>query len=156
MRLAFPMALAAVALALAASSASAAIIPQQGIAGVKIGMSPAKARGVLGKPTKVKHGKNDFGVYTVFIYPGLFVTFQGNGAVTGVETTRASEKTATGAGVGSTEAQLRAKVKGLTCKTESGYRHCYLGTFLPGRRVTDFSLTVNGRVVRVDVGLVID
>src|SRR5262249_51536725 len=97
----------------------------------------------------------EFGVYTVFTYPGLFVTFQDNAAVTDVQTTRTSEKTASGAGVGSTEAQLKAKVKGLTCKTESGYRHCYLGKFLPGRRVTDFSMG-NGRVTRVDVGLVVD
>jgi hypothetical protein len=51
--------------------------------------------------------------------------------------------------------QLKAGVKGLTCKTESGFRHCSLGKFQAGRRVTDF-VVKRGKVSRVDVGVVID
>lgn len=142
------------ALALAAV-AGATIVPQKGIAGANIGMSQAKVRAVLGKPAKVKHGTDSFGPYTQFKYAGLTVMFQGNKSVTQISTTRSSEKTTSGAGVGSTEAQLRAKVKGLTCKTESGFRHCYLGSFKPHKRVTDFSIK-KGRVYRVDVGIVTD
>jgi hypothetical protein len=140
---------------LLAAPAGATIVPQKGIAGVSIGMSQAKVRSVLGKPPSVQHGTNDFGRYTIFRYAGLQIMFQDNAAVTDVSTTRAGERTAGGAGVGSTEAQLKAKVKGLTCKTETGYRHCYLGKFLPGRRVTDFAIK-RGKVSRVDVGLVAD
>jgi hypothetical protein len=154
MRRALLVAVAAAALVLA-TVASATIVPQKGIAGVNIGMSQAKVRMLLGKPAKVKHGTDSFGPYTQFKYAGLTVMFQGNKRVTQITTTRSSEKTTTGAGVGSTEAQLRAKVKGLTCKTESGSRHCYLGSFKPHERVTDFSIK-KGRVFRVVVGIVTD
>jgi len=138
-----------------AESAGATIVPQKGIAGVRLGMSQAKVRSVLGKPASTKHGSNDFGVYTTFRYSRLAITFQGNTAATSMSTTRRSEKTATGVGVGSTEARVRSGVKGVTCKTEFGSRHCYLGAFLIGRRVTDF-LIKNGRVTRVNVGRVLD
>jgi hypothetical protein len=110
---------------------------------------------VLGKPTTVKRGSNDFGKYAIYNYAALQVTFQGNTTVTAISTSRTSERTASGVGPGSTEAQLKAKLKGLTCKTESGFRHCYLGKFLVGHRVTDFTI-VRGKVTRVNVGLVID
>ena len=145
----------AVSALLVAASAGATIVPQKGIAGVRLGMSQAKVRSVLGKPASTKHGTNDFGAYTTFRYRGLTFTFQGNLALTSMSTTRRSEKTATGVGVGSTEAQVRAGVKGVTCKTEFGSRHCYLGAFLIGRRVTDFFIK-HGRVTRVNVGRVLD
>ncbi len=154
MRIVFPFALVAAAAALAASTAGAAIVSQQGIAGVKIGMTQAKVRSVLGKPTSVKRGSNDFGKYTIFKYAGLQTEFQGNATLTGVSTTRTSERTAAGIGVGSTEAQVKAKIKGVKCATDSG-RHCYLGKFRAGRRVTDFAIK-RGKVSRVDVGVVID
>jgi outer membrane protein assembly factor BamE (lipoprotein component of BamABCDE complex) len=138
-----------------ASAAGATIVPQKGIAGVRIGMSKAKVRSVLGRPTSVKHGSNDFGRYTIFKYSGLKVNFQGNATVTGISTTRRAERTARGVGVGSSEAQVKAKVTGVKCRTDAGFRHCYVGSLGAGQRVTDFSIK-NGRVSRVDVGVVID
>jgi len=147
--------LAVLALALMPAAAAATIVPQKGIAGVRLGMSQAKVGSVLGAPKSTKHGTNDFGPYTTFRYSKLVITFQGNTAVTSMSTTRRTEKTGTGVGVGSTEAQVRARVKGVTCKTEFGSRHCYLGAFLIGRRVTDFFVK-NGRVTRVNIGRVLD
>lgn len=156
MRRAFPIAAAAiVAAVLASSAAAAAIVPQQGIAGVKIGMTQAKVRSVLGAPKSIKHGSNDFGKYTLLKYGGLRALFQGNAVLTDVSTTRASDRTASGIGVGSSEAQVKAKVKGVKCKTDSGFRHCYLGKLTAGHRVTDFAIK-RGKVSRVDVGVVID
>jgi hypothetical protein len=138
-----------------AAVASAAIVPQRGIAGVRLEMTKAQVRATLGAPRSAVHGSNEFGSFTIFRYRGLRITFQGNRAVTDVFTTRPTERTARGVGVGSTEGQVRAKVAGLRCRTESGFRHCFVGRFLPGRRVTDFRIR-HGRVTSVDIGFVID
>jgi hypothetical protein len=138
-----------------AAAASAAIVPQRGIAGVRLAMTRAQVRAVLGAPAAVAHGSNDFGSFTVYRYRGLRVTFQGNRTVTAILATRASERTAAGVGVGSTEGQVRAKVAGVRCRTESGFRHCFVGRFLAGRRVTDFRIK-RGHVTSVQVAFVLD
>ena len=72
-----------------------------------------------------------------------------------MRTTSPLEQTASGVGVGSTKAQVKAGVPNVTCKNESGFKHCFVGEFLPGRTVTDFRLR-NGRVSAVSIGFVID
>ena len=152
MRLAAACVLAVLA---SAAAASAAIVPQRGIAGVRLEMTKAQVRAVLGAPRRAVHGSNEFGSFTIYRYRGLRVTFQGNRRVTDVFTTRPGERTARGVGVGSTEGEVRAKVAGVRCRSESGFRHCFVGRFLPGRRVTDFRIK-RGHVTSVDIGFVID
>ncbi len=141
----------AAALASLASPAVARIVPQRSIASVELGMTRTEVRATLGTPTRVHRGSNEFGHFTVFRYFRLKVTFQGDASVTAVKTTRRRERTRSGVGVGSTRAQVDARVANTRC----GRRECVIGRFLPGRRVTVFRL-FNGRVTSVLVGLVID
>jgi hypothetical protein len=131
------------------------IVPGRSIGGVTLGMTQNAVEGRLGKPARVRHGMNDFGLWTELVYPNLRVFFQGDENVTSVSTTSPLVRTAGGAGPGSTEAQVKAGVPQAACKTEGGVRHCLVGKLLPGRRVTDFFFR-RGRVGLVTVGFVID
>ena len=142
---------AALVLGFGAGVAQALVVPQRSIAGITLEMSKAQVRAKLGTPPRVRRGRNDFGAWTQFVYPRVEVTFQGGNAVTGLQTTSPKERTAGGAHVGSTKAQLLARVNGLKCETG----HCFLGSFTAGKRVTDFFLR-RGRVTRIVVGFVID
>jgi hypothetical protein len=137
------------------STAAASIVVQRGIAGVDLGMTKAKVRARLGAPARIRRGSNEFGRFTEFVYPRVRVSFQGNASVTALTTTSRLERTVRGVGVGSTEARVRARVAGVRCRTEFGFRHCFVGRFLAGRRVTDFRIR-RGRVTSVTVGFVID
>jgi hypothetical protein len=147
---------AAVAALVGAGAAQAVIIPQSSIAGIKLGMTRPEVRGHSGPPSTVVHGMNDFGPYTTFRYFRVRVTFQGNEGATAVSTTRRRQKTPAGIHVLSTESRLRAAYPGARCRTEFGnFRHCWIGRFRAGRRVTDFRISRN-RVRSILVGFVID
>jgi hypothetical protein len=143
-------------LLLPAGSASALIHIARGLAGARLGASRADVRAALGKPAKVKSGSNDFGRYVLYTYAGgIRVTFQGRRSVTSVETTGLGDRTSRGIGVGSAEAAVKARVRGVRCETFASLRSCHTGNLLAGHRVTDFRI-VGGKVDRVVVGVVID
>lgn len=144
----------AAALALPATAAGTIVIGK-GIGGVALGMSQAQVRARLGPPARVERGRNDFGPYVVLHYPTLTVRFQAVRGASSVSTTSPRERTPSGVGVGSTRAELRAKVPGIRCQRELGVDHCWVGRFQPGRVVTDFLLRKD-RVSRVTIGVVID
>ena len=154
------LAIAAAAVLLAAAPAGAAIVPQQGIKGARLGDSVAKVRSTLGAPDKVIFTQHPIiGRIRVYRYGLTYVRFDGtqaNAKVTSVDTTSRAEKTSKGVGVGSTRAQVAAGVPGVKCVVESGFDHCYVGAFRAGKRVTDFRITSKGRVGRVVVGFVLD
>src|SRR5688500_18941336 len=103
--------LAACAAALAAPAGAAALIQvDRGIAGVRLGNSPAQVRAALGAPAATQSGTNDFGGWLQYRYRGgIRVLFQGD-AVTLVSTTGLGDRTARGVGVGSRERAVRRRV----------------------------------------------
>lgn len=149
------LAVVATAAVVGATGAPAAIVPQHGIAGVRLGMSQVSVKSALGRPTKVERGANEIGPYTTYRYPRVTVTFFAGRRVTSVATTSPLERTPRGVGVGSTVGQVSSRVARVRCAREFGYRHCYVGDWSPGKVVTDFAIR-NGRVARVTVGYVID
>lgn len=154
MRTGFLISLVAAVL-VAAAPAAAKIEVQRGMAGLELRMTKAQVRARLGTPTKVRTGKNDFGRFTEFTYPRVIVLFQSSPRATAFRTFSPLERTARGVGVGSTEADVKAKVPRVTCRTESQFRHCFVGKFLPGHVVTDFQIR-RGKVTSAVVGYVVD
>lgn len=153
-------ALAATCTLLAAATASGApgdgrIVPQQGIAGLRLGMTQAQVKAKVGLPRRVERGANEIGSYSTYLYRTYTVTFFAGPRATQIETRSPQERTAGGIGVGSTRAAVKAGVRGVRCVVEFEYDHCYVGTWKPGRTITDFALR-SGRVWRVAIGYVID
>jgi hypothetical protein len=134
---------------------AASIVPQIGIRRVRVGMTRTQVRARLGAPGKIVHGRNDFGRYTTYRYGGLVVTFQSDAGASSIATTARADRTIRNVGVGSTDDAVAARVAGARCVTESGFRHCYVGRWLPGRIITDFAIR-RGHVTRVLVGRVLD
>jgi hypothetical protein len=134
-----------------AGPAGAMVQLDRGIAGARLGASRAAVKAALGTPTSTKSGTNDFGAYVQYRFAGgLTVVFQGKSKVTSVSTTGLGDRTTQGVGVGSTQAEADA-LPGVKCENGS----CHTGSFVPGRRVTDFLIS-GGKVTRVTVALVVD
>ena len=153
----FALLLTVFALLLASAAPATAVIrPQKGMAGITLDMTQAQVREKLGTP-RIERGRNAFGRYTLFVYRSkrLTVIFQGNRRVTTISTTGRSERTTRDVGVGSSERAVKRLVRGVRCETFGDIRSCHVGSFTPGRRVTDF-LIRGGKVIRVSVGYVID
>ena len=148
--------IAAFAVAAAAGPAWGAIVPNRSIAGVALGMSQAKVRGLLGPPQRIIRRPSEITVTdTEFRYPRLIVVFADGGGASFVQTTRTRERTRRGIGVGSTEAAVVGGVGDVACATEAGRRSCHTRDFLPGVALTRFDIR-SGVVWRVSVGIVVD
>jgi hypothetical protein len=131
------------------------VVVQQGIAGVRPGMTQDEVKARAGLPLKVEHGRTEIGSSTTYRYRTYSVTFFGARRVTQVETVSSAERTRAGVGVGSTRSTVAGTVPRARCARENGADHCYVGIWKPGVTVTDFSMR-NGRVWRITIGYVID
>ena len=128
---------------LAVQPALATIRPQQGMSRVVLGMTKAQVRARLGRPV----GSGDARFYYARVWVGFRL-----GRVVEVTTTRSTERTASGVGVDSSEADVRRSYPSVVCAPFGGFRRCRLGSGLPGTRATDFMLG-HGRVLQLTVQL---
>jgi hypothetical protein len=129
---------------LAAQSASATIRPQYGMSRVVLGMTKSQVMARLGRPIGSGGGR--------LYYARVWIGFRNRRAVE-ITTTRATEHTASGVGVGSTEAAVRRSYPSVVCAPFGGFRRCRLGSSKPGTRATDFMLG-HGLVLQVTVQLI--
>lgn len=141
------------ALLLRAAEGKATIVVQRGIAGVELRMTKGQVRSLLGEPKRIRTGRNLYGPYTQFVYPRVIVEFQRVATVTALRTSSMLERTADGVGVGSPEAQVKARVPHVVCSSWHGHRDCILGKVLPDRTLTIFAIE-RGRVSNIIVGIV--
>ena len=86
-----------------------------------------------------------------FFYARVSVGFR-LGRVVEVTTTRGTERTASGVGVDSSEADVRRAYPSVVCAPYGGFRRCRFGSGNPGTRATDFLLG-HGHVLQVTVQL---
>jgi hypothetical protein len=138
--------------------AGASVVPQRSIKGVELGWTKRQVRSALGTPDKIVTRRNEItGRDLGYRYGLTEVVFAARGnAVTAISTTSRRERTSAGIGIGSSAAQVAARVPRVRCRTEFGVRHCSVGAFLPGRVVTDFLLDTHGHVKRIVLGRIID
>jgi hypothetical protein len=138
------LALAAAGISLlAAQSAAATIRPQYGMSRIVLGMTKTQVRARLGAPVASGGAR--------LYYPRVWVGFRLGHAVE-ITTTRATEHTASGVGVGSTESAVRRSYPSVVCAPFGGFRRCRLGSGKPSTRATDFMLG-HGLVLQVTVQL---
>lgn len=151
-----PAALGAVLLLPA--TADARIVVGKSIAGIELGMTEQKAIEAKGsKPSSAKTIPDEIrGEVRELKWPGLRVILGLQGGVSQIVTTSRRETTASGVGVGTSEAMLRRRVS-VKCRTLGSFRRCTRGSLTPGATVTDFSIGPTSRSVRsVTLAYVID
>ena len=95
------------------------VVPGVGIGGVRLGMSQAEVRSVLGDPTKVTTATGCCGPIRELDYAklGLAVSFLASPFrhVSWITSTSTAFRTTAGAGVGSTKSVLQKDVAGVQC-----------------------------------------
>ena len=138
----FAVALIVLAL-IAAAPANAIIRPQKGMSGITLGMTKAQVRAKLGSPIGSGSGR----LYFARVWVGFRL-----GRAVEITTTRSSEHTGSGLGVGASEAAVHHSYPAVKCAPFGGFRRCRLGTGQPGTRATDF-LIGHGQVLQITVSL---
>ena len=139
-RLACAFALAAL---LVPSPSGAVIRPQQGMAGVWLGMTKTQVRAKLGRPIGSGGGR----VYYAHVWVGFRL-----GRVVEVTTTHSNDRTRSDIGVDSTTATVKRAYPSVACAPSNGFTRCRLGSGSPNTRATDFMIG-HGRVLQVTVSL---
>jgi hypothetical protein len=134
------------------------IVPQVGIAGVRLLVTEAQLRELLGPPVRTIRRKPEIlGRSRELVYRGLRFTFPGwsGGNAIAIQAESPRYRTRKGVGVGSTESAAAAGLSGERCSTSGDVRSCVIGQELPGRTVTLLRVR-DGKVSSVLIGIVID
>jgi hypothetical protein len=150
-----PLLLATLAAALlaAAPAAQARIVPNKGMAGVRLGMTAQRVLKILGSPSRDITNREGLTIYT-YRHRKLRVTFTAGRYywhAFAIYTWGRKERTRQGIGVGSRESTLRHRLRGEQCLTNSIGRYCILGGGDEGvTPETDFRIR-HHRVVSVNI-----
>ncbi len=134
--------LVAAGLAVTSASAEAGFRINRSMEGVRIGMSQAEVRDLLGRPARRELGP-DF-VSWSYRRPPVHVTFKPR--VITLFTRSPFVRGRRDIGVGTHERRLLRVVPGLRCESAEGQRLCFVGSFATGERSTVF--VMRGRQVR--------
>jgi hypothetical protein len=150
---------------LAAAPATATIVPNQGMAGVRLGQCQQQVIDILGFPDRT-FGSHDFaGIKSSYYYnaEALKLEFRrGAGeclVLSSIRTRSGEERTKEGVGKGTKQKALRAKLKGEKCRTfkqPTRIRICWIGSRIPSKPLTEFRIDSKGRVNNVSVRTLID
>ncbi|HEX6228817.1 MAG TPA: hypothetical protein VFZ41_05060 [Solirubrobacterales bacterium] len=159
-QIALPVLLLCCAGFLLAPPAGALILPQRGIAGIKLNMTRAQIVTAKGKPDGERLVRNEIiGRQRMVRYGrtrALFGGFRRNARVVTINTRDPGERTRSGVGIGSTVGAVKRGVRGVRCRSQFRVHTCFRGRFRAGERVTVFDISPRGRVNLVLIGFVID
>jgi len=150
------------ALTIAPAAASANIVVNKSMAGIAIDDTEAEVRADRGAPSSTRYAAPEIGPKLKIVrYRQIEVTYARNGtaaenAVINLSTRGTFHRVKNVAGVGSTEANVKAFVTGVKCERVGTRPICSVGKFLPGRIVTTFFFNSSKRVSSVSLGRVID
>jgi hypothetical protein len=142
-------------------TAPARIVPQKAIMGIHLKERGTRVIRKKGRPDAQRVVSNEIlGHQRLLRYGKTRVALTGpkkTDRVVAVSTKDPSQHTNKGVGVGSKESAVKNLLNGIRCRTDAGARHCFKGSFRPGRRVTDFNISLpQHRVTRVTVSFVVD
>ena len=142
------------------TSAEAAIEPQVGIAGIELEMTATEVIAAKGEPDRDRSLVNELvGPARIMKYGKTKVFFLGSddsATVATLQTKNRAQRTAGGAGLGSTEERVKEALPRVRCK-DDGRLFCRLGRLRPGKTVTSFRFSNRtDRVSQVFVGFVLD
>ena len=156
-------ALTVVLLAAAAAPAQAEIVPQESIAGVRLQMTKAEVVAVLGQPARKRRfvggsGADDHFATWTYKKRGFSINLLRRGGyhVSSITVTGGAERTATGVGIGSTRAEVKAGVPAVHCKRyDPTYATCFIGKSRIGDITTAFRLDRKNRVKEISLGKIL-
>lgn len=144
---------------LGGGTASATIVPQRGMLGVRLSDTVREVRDRLGAPDGIRFVQHPIiGRQRLYHYGRTVIGFDGDGRrarVINMRTRSRRERLANGVGVGSTKREVMRKVARVRCPMDEPF-HCLIGRLEPGRVVTDFRLGRRNRVTSISIGRVID